>query len=88
MIYKSKNGMPRQKIKALAYVMTREFGGLQADAAIFFGVSPGTISNWVKEYDFLRQIGDLEQELRDARYELSNYKNRLPPPDDFWEGDN
>lgn len=84
MAYKSKNGMPSYKIKALAYVMTKEFGGKQTDAAEFFGVSNGTISNWVKETGYKVQIGQLERELSQSRKELESYK-QLPPPDTYWD---
>jgi hypothetical protein len=83
MTYKSKNGMPHNQIKALAYVMTKEFGGKHSDAAKFFGVANGTISNWVKEAGFMVKIGQLEREVARARQELDGYK-RLPPPDEFW----
>lgn len=83
MTYKSPNGMQHNQIKALAYVMTKEFGGKQADAAKFFGVSDGTISNWVKEAGLMVKIGQLQREVSQARQELDAYK-RLPPPDDFW----
>ena len=83
MTYQSKNGMPHNQIKALAYVMTKEFGGKQGDAAAFFGVSDGTISNWVKDAGYMLKIGQLEREVAHARQELNGYK-RLPPPEDFW----
>jgi len=73
MAYQSPNGMSPDKVKALAYVMTVELGRPQYKAAEFFGVSPGTISNWVKEARYLIQIGRLERELAEAR-------NQLPPP--------
>lgn len=86
MTYKSKNGMAHNKIKALAYVMTKEFGGSQTDAAAFFGVSGGTMSNWIKEAGYMVKVGQLEQELAKARASLEAYK-RLPPPQDFWDDD-
>lgn len=84
MAYKSPNGMPANQVKALAYVMTKEFGGLQTDAAKFFNVSDGTISNWVKDAGHMRQIGQLKRELDTARNQLAEYK-RLPPPEDYWD---
>lgn len=83
MTYKSRNGMPHNQIKALAYVMTKEFGGKQSDAAEFFKVSNGTISNWIKDAGYMLKIGQLEREVTKARQELEAFK-RLPPPDDFW----
>ncbi|GHU08285.1 hypothetical protein AGMMS50225_06650 [Betaproteobacteria bacterium] len=82
-MYRSKNGMSHDQIKALAYVMTKEFGGRQSDAAQFFGVSGGTISGWVKDAGYMVRIGALEREVTQARQQLETYR-RLPPPDDFW----
>ena len=71
MKYYNNSNLNDNQIKALAYVMTVEMKRPQTAAAAFFGVSQGTISNWVKEARFLLQIGQLKAEV-------DYYRNNFP----------
>lgn len=77
MKYYNNSNLSDNQIKALAYVMTVEMNKPQKDAAVFFGVSQGTISNWVKEARFLLQIGQLQNEVDYYRKNFPS-ENGLP----------
>ena len=64
------NGMTTNQVKALAYMMTRIYGATQQKAADFFNVSQSTISQWVKEAEFLIKINQLSKELEFAEREI------------------
>jgi len=62
--------MTPNQVKALAYLMTRKYGATQAKAAAFFNVAQSTISQWVKEAEYLIKINQLENELRFAEHQI------------------
>lgn len=68
-------GMTPNQVKALAYLMTKRYGATQARAAAFFNVSQSTISQWVKEAEFMIQINKLKNELAFAEQKI---KQLLP----------
>jgi transposase-like protein len=68
--------MTPNQVKALAYLMTRKYGATQARAAAFFNVAQSTISQWVKEAEFMIRINQLENELAFAEQRIQQL---LPP---------
>ena len=68
------SGMTPHQVKALAYLMTRKYGATQSRAAQFFNVTQGTISQWVKEADYMIQINQLQQELQYAEQQISQLR--------------
>ena len=61
-----------KKHKLIAYLLNRDedFGYSQEKIATLMGVSQSTISNAVKEIEYLRRISNLEKALSQARMEL------------------
>lgn len=67
MVYQNKGGQPREKVMMAAYWLVKEAGAKQHDVARVFGCHQSTISGWVKEVSFKREIQGLERELAEAR---------------------
>lgn len=61
-----------KKHKMIAYLLNKDedFGYSQEKIATLMGVSQSTISNAVKEIEYLRRISNLEKALSQARMEL------------------
>jgi len=61
-----------KKHKLIAYLLNKDedFGYSQEKIATLMGVSQSTISNAVKEIEYLRRISNLEKALSQARMEL------------------
>lgn len=61
-----------KKHKMIAYLLNKDedFGYSQEKIATLMGVSQSTISNAVKEIEYLRRIINLEKALSQARMEL------------------
>lgn len=71
--YKNEAGQPREKCMVTAYALVKNYGAEQNDVARVMKCSQGTISNWVKEVGFRREIADLSSRL----YSASDYINEL-----------
>jgi len=71
--------MSPNEIKALALLMHKKYGATQKDVAIFFKKSQSTISQWVKEAEYLFQINQLNKELERAEIEIQKLR-QLPSP--------
>ena len=61
-----------KKHKMIAYLLNKDedFGYSQEKIATLMGVSQSTISNAVKEIEYLRRISNLEKALSQTRMEL------------------
>lgn len=61
-----------KKHKLIAYLLNKDedFGYSQEKIATLMSVSQSTISNAVKEIEYLRRISNLEKALSQARMEL------------------
>ena len=59
-----------ERHKAMAYVLSREFGYPMSGIARLMGVAQSTISSAIKDFEYQRLIKNLEQELTNARKEL------------------
>ena len=61
-----------KKHKMIAYLLNKDedFGYSQEKIATLMGVSQSTISNAVKEIEYLRRISNLEKALSQVRMEL------------------
>lgn len=71
------------KHSALAFVLNKEMGYSQTAIAQLMGVSQGTVSNMIREFDLKKQIYDLQTELNEARIIIQN-KNLLPQNDTYF----
>ena len=58
---------PKASAKIAAYVLYHEFGASQRAIAGVFNSSQSTISQWIKEAEYQRKIGALEEDLAQAR---------------------
>ncbi len=65
------------KHSAIAFVLNGEMGYTQQEIATLMKVSQSTISNMIKDFEYQKQILDLQQELDYAR-ELIQQNNLLP----------
>ncbi len=77
MVYKNKAGQPRERAMIAAYSLVTDFGGKQADVAKVLGCSQATVSNWVKEMSYRREIVGLERELKDAKGYIKELRNEI-----------
>lgn len=59
--------------KRMAYVLNKDinFGYSMSSIGELMGVSQSTISNAIKQVDYLRQITNLEMELEEAKRQLN-----------------
>lgn len=59
--------------KRMAYVLNKDinFGYSMSSIGKLMGVSQSTISNAIKQVDYLRQITNLEMELEEAKRQLN-----------------
>ena len=67
MVYKNKNGQPRERAMVAAYSLVTEFGSTQESVAKALGCSQPTIANWVKEVGHQATVAGLQRELNDAK---------------------
>lgn len=58
---------PKEKAKMLAFLLWSEFNAKQVNIAKVLNVSEATISLWLKEMRFRKQIHQLTQELNEVR---------------------
>lgn len=58
--------------KAMAYVLSREFGYSMVNIAQLMKVSQSTISSAIKDFEYQKMIRSLENELVEARNILAN----------------
>ena len=65
------------KHSAIAYILNREMGYTQNAIAKFMGVSQGTVSNMIKEFELQTKIRNLQKDLDDARAIIEK-QNLLP----------
>ena len=77
--------MRRLTIKhtAIAYILNREMGYTQSAIAKLMGVSQGTVSNMIKEFEYQREIRNLQKDLDDARAIIEKQK-LLPQNEDYF----
>ena len=77
--------MSRLPIKhsAIAYILNREMGYTQSAIAKLMGVSQGTVSNMIKEFEYQREIRNLQKDLDDARAIIEKQK-LLPQNEDYF----
>ena len=71
------------KHSAIAYILNREMGYTQSAIAKLMGVSQGTVSNMIKEFEYQREIRNLQKELDDARAIIEKQK-LLPQNEDYF----
>lgn len=74
------------KHSAIAFVLNvlnSEMGYTQKEIATLMKVSQSTISNMIKEFEYQKQIYDLQQELNNAR-EIIQKQNLLPQNDTYF----
>ena len=69
------------KHSAIAYILNREMGYTQSAIAKLMGVSQGTVSN--KEFEYQREIRNLQKDLDDARAIIEKQK-LLPQNEDYF----
>lgn len=88
MVYKNKGGQSRERTMVAAYSLVKDFGAKHKDVASTLGCSQGTISNWVKEVGYQKEIRGLQNEMADAQEYINELHSQLPPPEpDFIEHD-
>ncbi|MFU2089293.1 hypothetical protein ACLSZP_00990 [Avibacterium avium] len=58
---------PKEQAKIAAYILYHEFGASQKNIAIVFNTTQSVISNWIKEAEYQRRIGELSHQLNEAR---------------------
>lgn len=71
------------KHSAIAYILNREMGYTQSAIAKLMGVSQGTVSNMIKEFEYEREIRNLQKDLEDARAIIEK-NNLLPQNEDYF----
>ena len=71
------------KHSAIAYILNREMGYTQSAIAKLMGVSQGTVSNIIKEFEYQREIRNLQKDLDDARAIIEKQK-LLPQNEDYF----
>lgn len=71
------------KHSAIAYILNREMGYTQSAIAKLMGVSQGTVSNMIKEFEYQREIKNLQKDLDDARAIIEKQK-LLPQNEDYF----
>ena len=71
------------KHSAIAYILNREMGYTQSANAKLMGVSQGTVSNMIKEFEYQREIRNLQKDLDDARAIIEKQK-LLPQNEDYF----
>ena len=71
------------KHSAIAYILKREMGYTQSAIAKLMGVSQGTVSNMIKEFEYQREIRNLQKDLDDARAIIEKQK-LLPQNEDYF----
>ena len=71
------------KHSAIAYILNREMGYTQSAIAKLMGVSQGTVSNMIKEFEYQREIRNLQKDLDDARAIIEKQK-LLPETEDYF----
>ena len=71
------------KHSAIAYILNREMGYTQSAIAKLMGVSQGTVSNMIKEFEYPREIRNLQKDLDDARAIIEKQK-LLPQNEDYF----
>ena len=71
------------KHSAIAYILNREMGYTQSAIAKLMGVSQGTVSNMIKEFEYQREIRNLQKDLDDARA-ISEKQKLLPQNEDYF----
>lgn len=68
---------PKESAKIAAYVLHHEFGASQKAIAKVFTSSQSTISQWIKEAEYKKQIGALENDLAEARKMVEDLSKKL-----------
>ena len=71
------------KHSAIAYILNRGMGYTQSAIAKLMGVSQGTVSNMIKEFEYQREIRNLQKDLDDARAIIEKQK-LLPQNEDYF----
>lgn len=71
------------KHSAITYILNREMGYTQSAIAKLMGVSQGTVSNMIKEFEYQREIRNLQKDLDDARAIIEKQK-LLPQNEDYF----
>ena len=71
------------KHSAIAYILNREMGYTHSAIAKLMGVSQGTVSNMIKEFEYQREIRNLQKDLDDARAIIEKQK-LLPQNEDYF----
>ena len=71
------------KHSAIAYILNREMAYTQSAIAKLMGVSQGTVSNMIKEFEYQREIRNLQKDLDDARAIIEKQK-LLPQNEDYF----
>lgn len=71
------------KHSAIAYILNREMGYTQSAIAKLMGVSQGTVSNMIKEFEYQREIRNLQKDLDDAR-DIIEKQKLLPQNEDYF----
>lgn len=77
MIYKNKNGQPRERCMIAAYSLSRDFGASQAKIADVMECSQSTVSAWIKEAEHQKSMSMLTAELADAREYVEDLATEL-----------
>jgi predicted transcriptional regulator len=77
MVYKNKNGQPRERAMVAAYSLVTEFGASQKSVGDALGCSQGTVSNWVKEVSHEAEVRSLQNQLNDAQAMILELKEEV-----------
>ena len=72
-----------RRLTIIAYILNREMGYIQSAIAKLMGVSQGTVSNMIKEFEYQREIRNLQKDLDDARAIIEKQK-LLPQNEDYF----
>lgn len=81
MVYKNKGGQSRERTMIAAYSLVKDFGAKHKDVASALGCTQSTISNWVKDVGYQKEISGLKNEIADAQDYINELHHQLPPPE-------
>lgn len=77
MVYKNRNGQPRERAMVAAYSLVEEFGASQTSVAAALGCSQPTVSNWIKEVKHETTVATLNSQLNDAKQYIEQLKSQI-----------
>ena len=77
MAYKNPNGATRKQAMLAAYSLKENFGANQGDIAKVLGCSGATVSSWIKDVRYQKQIHDLSNELASVQQYVENLQEEI-----------